>query len=103
MANNHTITCPHCMNNVPWGARVCRGCHAEISYGTPFSAVVIFTVLSVGAGWYATKFVHDHLSDNPTLLWCVFAGVLTPCIIGSWRICKRLYDGSSSFSRRYRR
>lgn len=103
MAHDHTVTCPHCLNNVPWGARVCRGCHAEISYGTPFSAVVVFTVLSVGAAWFSAKFAHDHLSTNPTFLWWVFGGVLAVSSVLSWKACKRLYNGSTSFSRRYRK
>ncbi|ECH2288237.1 hypothetical protein FOE33_24415 [Salmonella enterica] len=28
------ITCPHCRSEIPHGANVCRGCQAEISYGT---------------------------------------------------------------------
>ncbi len=103
MSTNSTITCPHCMNNVPWGARVCRGCQAEISYGTPLASIIFFIVLSVGAGWYVTKLAHDYLFTNSTLLWCVFAAVLIPCAILSRKACKRLYDGKTEFRRHYRK
>lgn len=33
MENERTVTCPFCYNHVPWGAGVCRGCHAVLSYG----------------------------------------------------------------------
>ena len=31
--NYKIITCPHCFGEVPYGAKVCRGCQAEIEYG----------------------------------------------------------------------
>ncbi|MFN3581992.1 MAG: hypothetical protein ACK4VV_16135 [Pseudomonas sp.] len=102
MEPNNTVTCPHCMNNVPWGARVCQGCQAEISYGTPFATQAIFVFLSIGIAWYATKLVHDYLFTNSTLLWLVFAAVITPCALVSRKICKRLYDGKTQFKRYYR-
>lgn len=27
------IICPHCRSEIPHGAKVCRGCQAEITYG----------------------------------------------------------------------
>lgn len=31
--NNKTMTCPHCLNEVKYGANICTGCKAEITYG----------------------------------------------------------------------
>lgn len=103
MATYHTVTCPHCMNEVPWGARVCRGCHAEISYGTPRAIAIFFTVLCVIAGWYAAKRVHTHISTNSTLLWGVFGVVFLLSALASRKICKRIYDGKTMFRRFYRK
>ena len=102
MQTNQTVSCPHCMNNVPWGASVCRGCHAEISYGTPRASIVVFIVVSVVAGWYAAKLVHDHLSTNSTVLWVVFGIVFALVGVLSIKICKRLYTGKTWFRRIYR-
>ncbi|MGY2400492.1 hypothetical protein [Pseudomonas sp. SDO5271_S396] len=102
MQTNQTVSCPHCMNDVPWGASVCRGCHAEIAYGTPGTITIFFIVVSVAAGWYAAKLVHDHLSTNSTFLWIVFGVVLVLVGILSIKICKRLYKGKTWFRRIYR-
>lgn len=102
MQTNQTVSCPHCMNNVPWGASVCRGCHAEISYGTPQASIVVFIIVSVAAGWYAAKLVHDHLSTNSTVLWVVFGIVFALVGVLSIKICKRLYTGRTWFRRVYR-
>lgn len=37
------LTCPHCHNDeVPMGASVCRGCHAEVHYGYSIKAYCFF-------------------------------------------------------------
>ncbi len=42
------LTCPHCHNDeVPRGASVCRGCHAEVHYGYSIKA---YCFLFIGAG-----------------------------------------------------
>ncbi len=28
------MDCPHCLSEIPYEANVCRGCQAEIKYGT---------------------------------------------------------------------
>ncbi len=103
MASDSTVTCPHCMNAVPWGARVCRGCHAEITYGTPRGVAILFTVLCVIVGWYVTKLVHDNLSTNSTLLWTVFGVVFLICALVFGRGCTRFYAGKTMFRRFYRK
>ena len=103
MTSNNTITCPHCINEVPWGAQVCRGCHAEIRYGTPRGVAVFFLILSVVAGWWAAKLVHDFITTNSTFLWVVFGIVFASCAFASRKMCKGFYDGKTVFRRFYRK
>ncbi|WP_460124291.1 hypothetical protein [Pseudomonas sp. S2_C03] len=102
-SSNHTVTCPHCMNEVPWGAHVCRGCQAEVRYGTPQGVVVFFLILCVIAGWWGAKVVRTFVTTNPTLLWIVFGIVFLLCGLASRKICKRFYDGKTVFRRFYRK
>ena len=39
------LKCPHCFGGVPYGASVCRGCQAEVEYGTP-TTFVIFSIFA---------------------------------------------------------
>src|SRR5690606_9304522 len=57
-----SMTCPFCHNDVPRGAVVCRGCQAEIEYGTPRWALpltfIVSVIMSIAAGnlvgsWFA--------------------------------------------------
>jgi hypothetical protein len=36
-----TLGCPHCHAEIPHGARVCRGCQAEVEYGPPRWAKIV--------------------------------------------------------------
>lgn len=45
------MICPHCRTEVPHGAKVCRGCQAEIEYGTPNFVGFIILLLSILAGF----------------------------------------------------
>lgn len=103
MATNHTVTCPHCMNEVPWGAHVCRGCQAEVRYGTPRGVAVFFFILSVVFGWWAAKAVYVFITTNSTVLWIVFGAVFLGCALGARKACKRFYDGKTVFRRFYRK
>lgn len=103
MTSNNTVTCPHCMNTVPRGAQVCRGCQAEIRYGTPQGVAIFFLILCVVTGWWGAKLVHDYISTNPAILWVVFGAFFLFCGFISRKICKRLYDGKTVFRRFYRK
>ncbi|ELW2866014.1 hypothetical protein ABVL22_004300 [Salmonella enterica] len=49
------ITCPHCRSEIPHGANVCRGCQAEISYGTSgFMMLVLLIGPLVIAGFLSS-------------------------------------------------
>lgn len=103
MANNHTVTCPHCMNDVPWGAQVCRGCHAEIRYGTPRGVAVFLLILCFIAGGWVTELAKNYITTNSTFLWVVFGAIFLSCAWASRKICERLYDGKAVFRRFYRK
>ena len=44
------IKCPHCYESVPYGAQVCKGCQAEIEYGTPDAIAILVLLISVSVG-----------------------------------------------------
>lgn len=56
------ITCPHCRGSVPWGATVCRGCQAEIEYGTPTVATVILVGFIVFIGYQTSAVLPETMS-----------------------------------------
>ncbi|BBH46896.1 hypothetical protein KU43P_33730 [Pseudomonas sp. KU43P] len=103
MTTGSTVTCPHCMNAVPWGASVCRGCQAEISYGTPRGVAVFFLIVCVVAGWWAAKGVHTFITTNSTVLWIVFGAVFLATGYGARKVCKSYYHGRTNFRRYYRK
>jgi hypothetical protein len=43
------LTCPHCHGEIPHGARVCRGCQAEVEYGAPWWANIGALILGAFA------------------------------------------------------
>ncbi len=102
MTSGSTVTCPHCMNSVPWGASVCRGCHAEISYGTPQGVVVFFIFACVIAGWWAAKGVHTLITTNSTVLWIVFGAAFLASGYVAQKVCTRFYRGKTRFHRIYK-
>lgn len=103
MASNHTVTCPHCVTEVPWGARVCRGCQAEIEYGTPRGITAFLGIICLIAGWYAAKVFHLYITDNSTVLWAVFGIVFGGLALLCTRFCRRRYANKTMFKRFYRK
>jgi hypothetical protein len=103
VVSNHIVTCPHCMNQVPWGAHVCRGCQAEIQYGTPRAVTAFFGILCLILGWYAAKVVRLYITDHSIVLWTVFGIVFAASVSACTRFCRRRYAGNTVFRRFYRR
>lgn len=101
--SNHTVTCPHCMNHVPWGARVCRGCHAEIEYGTPRSVIAFLGIFCLLAGWYAAKVFRLYITDSTVVLWTVFGIVFGTLALVCMKFCRRRYAYKTMFKRFYRK
>lgn len=49
------LQCPHCYGEVPRGATVCRGCHAEVEYGAPRWSYAVLILLAIVAGAAASS------------------------------------------------
>jgi hypothetical protein len=91
------LVCPHCYTEVPRGASVCRGCQAEIEYGTPAAAIVAVAIASLFLAIKTVAFIPDSLSFLP---WVVGIGSF---IAGSI-FCFRFYEDRVVFRRAtYRR
>lgn len=45
------LVCGHCHGEVPHGARVCRGCQAEIEYGAPWQLYVAIVIAGILVAW----------------------------------------------------
>ena len=88
-----SVKCPHCHNTVPWGARVCRGCQAELDYGAPG----ILILLALAAAIFAGTLV-GHGLHTPLLGVIVGIGVL----YGLYRLLSRAFRHRVIFRRRYR-
>ncbi|MBT2785281.1 MULTISPECIES: hypothetical protein [unclassified Halomonas] len=56
------IVCPHCHGEVSHGARVCRGCQAEIEYGCPPMLFVVLVIFSVYLGYKTSEALPESLS-----------------------------------------
>lgn len=88
-----TVICPHCHTEVPHGARVCRGCQAEVEYGTPPAALLFVLLVAFFAAWKT-----GSVLDSSVAGWIVFALLLGGGIYG----CLRLFKNRVSFKRIYR-
>lgn len=86
------VQCPHCYSEVPHGAKVCRGCQAEIEYGAPPVAFLFVFIVSMFAGWFIGAASHSIIG------WIVFAGLLVGGIWG----CVKLFADRINFKRIYR-
>ncbi len=79
------LTCPHCYGNVPYGAKVCRGCQAEIEYGAPRS---LYSVLLIASTYLGLSF----------LSWVVGIGVF----IVSSILLEIIFKDRVAFNREYK-
>jgi len=91
------ITCPHCRSEIPHGANVCKGCRAEIAYGTPPIFFWVGVILPVVASlWMDDKF---HLHNTP-FEW-VF---IIPVVVVGWFffywLSQKLFSKRINFTRR---
>jgi len=84
-------TCPHCYDEVPHGASVCRGCQAEISYGGPrYLSIVIFIVAAL-SGAKVLEFT------SPTV---AFTAMVIIFAVGA-ALTHKLFKNRVRFKRRY--
>ncbi|MDR5812549.1 MULTISPECIES: hypothetical protein [unclassified Caballeronia] len=87
------LTCPHCLYGVPRGARVCRGCQAEVYYGLPKqqSLAILFAAgVTVFLGW--------KISNNAPAAMVVGLIVVIALTVAA----KRKYADHVEFKRPYR-
>ncbi|HGO6081595.1 TPA: hypothetical protein ACK3PA_006086 [Burkholderia cenocepacia] len=89
------LICPHCHNRVPNGARVCRGCQAELHYG----AHPALYLIALAVGFYLMHKAGTTFPHLPNFvgigIWVVTGGGL--CALIAWATRNRVI-----FKRRYR-
>lgn len=86
------MICPHCHGTVSRGARVCRGCQAEIEYGTPPAYILFLLIFSVIIGVKTTSFLPEFMG------WIVGVGVFIGGFIG----INKIFIDRVNFKRIYR-
>lgn len=59
----NVITCPHCLNSVPYGALLCRGCKAEIEYGATSTYRKLLIGASVLIAWFIAALMMGVLPE----------------------------------------
>lgn len=95
----HFLTCPHCLkDDAPYGAKVCRGCYAQIEYGSPSFALALAIALPLFAAWHAGAYADHTLGTGLP----VMAATGIPLLVISLYACKRLFAKRVIFRRRYR-
>lgn len=73
------MTCSECRTDIPVGAKVCRGCHAEISYGTPGELLLVNAGAWVGIGFYLNS--HFAWSNNISTVVAIGGFVATALLL----------------------
>ena len=100
MNNENMMVCPHCRSEIPHGANVCRGCQAEIKYGTP----IFFILLGVAAPFFFAAWVSKWLGIGAGVMEWV---VIVPLTLVGWflffKLSQRMYSGKSRFIRQVKK
>ncbi|MFN4056401.1 MAG: hypothetical protein ACK4GU_16195 [Alishewanella aestuarii] len=89
------IVCPHCHGSVPHGAKVCRGCQAEIQYGCPPTLFLVLIVITAFLGFKISAVLPDFLSF---MGWVVGIGGF---VLGSI-LLNRVFEKRVNFKRIYK-
>ena len=85
------LGCPHCHAEIPHGARVCRGCQAEVEYGPPRWA-------KIGAFIAGAVAAINLLERSPTL--AAVAGIAVA--LGLYVASRKIFAARISVRRLYR-
>ncbi len=88
------LICPHCRGVVPRGAKVCRGCFAEIEYGASSTVVGIVILVSLILAFQTLRIVPESLSF---LAWVVGLG----SFIGGGIVTANMFGNRVRFKRVY--
>jgi hypothetical protein len=105
---NASIVCPHCRNDVPRGATVCRGRHAEVEYAPSRGLLLLGTLTAPSFG----IFVGDRISTSDLNFFGkiehgipVISGFLacTVAFIAIGVLLQMIFEKRVVFTRAYRR
>ncbi len=89
------LVCPHCHGEVPRGATVCRGCQAEIEYGSPPAAFLVIAIASAFLGFKTSGIVPESLHF---LAWVIGIGAfVVGCVL-----LNKMFGDRVIFKRNYR-
>lgn len=91
------MQCPHCMGSVPYGAKVCSGCQAEISYGSPALAIALAISLPIFLAGKAAAYAHAQWQIGLP----VQIGSFVLLLCAGLYLCKKVYAKRVNFKRRY--
>lgn len=69
------IICPHCHGVVSHGAKVCRGCQAEVEYGAPPFLYAILLILSILLGIKVASLLPEFFGWVTSIV-CFVAGAV---------------------------
>lgn len=112
--NNKTMTCPHCLNEVKYGASVCTECKAEILYGrVPRLLKIINLILSytiiywifIGSLKFAISmnWVDRNIGEGSNglgVLGVMFVSGLVLYVVINKLVLKKIYKGKIEYIRR---
>lgn len=67
------LSCPHCLSHeVPRGARVCKGCYAEVHYGPSSASKKMVLIGSAIAAWFIGREIQPLLPTMDAFgLWLI--------------------------------
>jgi hypothetical protein len=85
------LKCPHCHEIVPMGATVCKGCQAEIEYGTPLFIMLIIFLISVLLGVAASDLGNSYLGWGVGIVVLILLFVRSEKIFSDRVKFKRIY------------
>lgn len=112
--SNKIMTCPHCLNEVKYGANVCTGCKAEILYGRAPRIVKVISLILIYMAIYwvfisslkfalSMNWVDRNIGEGSNGL-VVIGGMFIIGLVVYWivskTIFKRLYGRKIEYIRR---
>ena len=86
------IICPHCHNEIPQGASVCRGCQAEVEYGAPGSSYVLALFIAIYLGWFVGNKTMSEIG------WAIFIAAF----VGGIVLMNKIFKNRIKINRVYR-
>ena len=103
------MICPHCRQDIPYGATVCWGCQAEVRYGIPSGSGCLVFIGSVVAAFVMTLVVGAVAKsagvdkDNEGIFGLVGGAGTLFISFYLWRWWKRRHRTQINFKRYYRK